>query len=89
MTKILVSEFAGKSSILGPQLDWGENLSERSLLLVNLLRDPNHIPFEILQVVYWILIAVAVLVILTITIFILKGKGISALDAIKNLFRGG
>lgn len=37
----------------------------------------------------WILIAVAVLVILTVTIFILKGKGISALDAIKNLFRGG
>jgi hypothetical protein len=37
----------------------------------------------------WLLIAVAVLVILTITIFVLKEKGISALDVIKNLFRGG
>ena len=36
----------------------------------------------------WSLIAVAMLVILTVTIFILKGKGISALDLIKNLFRG-
>jgi len=36
----------------------------------------------------WILIALAVLVILTITIFVLKEKGISALDAIKNIFRG-
>lgn len=37
----------------------------------------------------WILIAVAVLVILSITIFVLKGKGISAIDTIKNLFRSG
>jgi hypothetical protein len=37
----------------------------------------------------WLLIAIAVLVILTITIFVLKEKGISALDSIKNLFRGG
>ncbi len=36
----------------------------------------------------WILIAIAVLVILTITIFILREKGISAIDSIKNLFRG-
>ncbi len=35
----------------------------------------------------WILIAVAVLVILMITIFLLKGKGISLIDTIKNLFR--
>ena len=59
MTKILVSEFAGRSAILGPQLDWGEKLTERGLILVNLLRDTNHIPFEILQVIYWTLIAVA------------------------------
>jgi len=37
----------------------------------------------------WILIAVAVLVILSITIFVLREKGISAIDTIKNLFRGG
>jgi len=37
----------------------------------------------------WILIAVAVLVILSITLFVLQGKGISAIDTIKNLFRGG
>ena len=35
----------------------------------------------------WLLIAVAVLVILMITIFVLKGKGISLIDQIKNLFR--
>ncbi len=35
----------------------------------------------------WILIAVAVLVILMITIFLLKGRGISLIDQIKNLFR--
>jgi hypothetical protein len=35
----------------------------------------------------WILIAVAVLVILMITIFLLKGKGTSLIDQIKNLFR--
>ena len=34
----------------------------------------------------WILIAVAVLVILTIAIFIMKEKGISLIDQIKNLF---
>jgi len=37
----------------------------------------------------WIIIAVAMLVILTITLFVLKEKGISAIDSIKNLFRGG
>jgi len=37
----------------------------------------------------WILIAVAVLVILSITLFIMKDKGVSAIDTIKNLFRGG
>jgi len=37
----------------------------------------------------WLVIAVAVLVILTITIFVLKEKGISAIDTIKNLFRSG
>jgi len=37
----------------------------------------------------WILIAVAVLVILTVTIFILKGKGISVIDILKNMTRGG
>jgi hypothetical protein len=35
----------------------------------------------------WILIAVAVLVILMITIFILKGRGISLIDNLKNLLR--
>jgi Na+/melibiose symporter-like transporter len=35
----------------------------------------------------WILIAVAVLAILMIAIFILKDKGVSAIDALKNLFR--
>ncbi len=34
----------------------------------------------------WILIAVAVLVILMITIFLLKGKGESLIDQIKNFF---
>ncbi len=35
----------------------------------------------------WILIAVAVLVILMITIFVLKGRGISLIDKIKDLLR--
>ena len=35
----------------------------------------------------WILIAVAVLVILMITIFLLKEKGGTLIDQIKNLFR--
>ncbi len=35
----------------------------------------------------WILIAVAVLVILMITIFILKGRGISLIDNLKNILR--
>lgn len=35
----------------------------------------------------WILIAVAVLVILMITIFLLKEKGISLVDQVKNLLR--
>ncbi|MFH1917715.1 MAG: hypothetical protein ABIJ14_01225 [Nanoarchaeota archaeon] len=34
----------------------------------------------------WLLIAVAVLVILLIAIFVLKGKGFSLIDQIKNLF---
>jgi hypothetical protein len=37
----------------------------------------------------WILIAVAVLAILTITIFVLRGKGFSLIDQLKNLFKGG
>ena len=36
----------------------------------------------------WIIIAVAVLAIVSITIFVMKGKGISAIDSIKNLFVG-
>lgn len=36
----------------------------------------------------WILIAVAILVIVMIVIFILKGKGVSLIDQIKNIFRG-
>jgi hypothetical protein len=36
----------------------------------------------------WLLIALAVLAIIVITIFLLKEKGISIIDSIKNLFRG-
>lgn len=36
----------------------------------------------------WLLIAIAVLAILTITIFLLKEKGISLIDSVKNLMRG-
>ncbi len=35
----------------------------------------------------WLLIAVAILVILMITIFLLKEKGFSLIDLIKDLFR--
>jgi hypothetical protein len=35
----------------------------------------------------WLLISVAVLAILMLTIFILKDKGVSLIDQIKNLFR--
>ncbi len=34
----------------------------------------------------WIIIAVAVLVIVMITIFLLKGKGVSLIEKIKDLF---
>jgi len=37
----------------------------------------------------WMIIAVAVLAILTISIFVLKEKGMSAIDQIKNIFGGG
>jgi len=36
----------------------------------------------------WILIAVAVLVILVLAVALLRGKGISLVDQIKNLFGG-
>ena len=36
----------------------------------------------------WVLIGLAVLAILVITIFLLKEKGISLIDSIKNLFKG-
>ena len=36
----------------------------------------------------WLLIALAVLAIIVITIFLLKEKGISIIDSIKNLFKG-
>ena len=36
----------------------------------------------------WLLIALAVLAIMVITIFLLKEKGISVIDSIKNIFRG-
>ena len=36
----------------------------------------------------WILIALAVLVVLMVAIFVLKGKGISVLDSLKNIFKG-
>lgn len=35
----------------------------------------------------WLLIAVAVLAIVAISIFVLKGKGISLVDQLKNLFK--
>jgi hypothetical protein len=37
----------------------------------------------------WMLIAIAVLAILMITIFVLRGKGFSLIDKIKDLFRFG
>ena len=37
----------------------------------------------------WLLIGIAVLVIIMITIFVLKDKGISAIDKIKSLFGRG
>ncbi|MCK5624543.1 hypothetical protein KAI04_01755 [Candidatus Pacearchaeota archaeon] len=37
----------------------------------------------------WLLISLAVLAILVITVFLLKEKGISLIDSIKNLFKGG
>ncbi|MDP3965984.1 MAG: hypothetical protein Q8Q04_00450 [archaeon] len=37
----------------------------------------------------WIIISIAVLVILMIVSFLLKDKGISIIDSIKNLFRRG
>jgi uncharacterized protein YoxC len=37
----------------------------------------------------WLIIAVAILAILVISIFVLKGKGASAIDQIKNIFGGG
>lgn len=37
----------------------------------------------------WILIALAVLVILMISAFVLKGKGLSLIDQIKNIFKFG
>jgi len=36
----------------------------------------------------WMLIAIAVLVILVLGIFILKGKGVSILENIKDIFKG-
>ena len=36
----------------------------------------------------WLLIGIAVLAILMITIFLLKDKGFSFIDSIKNLFKG-
>lgn len=36
----------------------------------------------------WVLISIAVLVVLMVAIFVLKGKGLSALDSLKNLFGG-
>lgn len=37
----------------------------------------------------WLLIALVVLTIVVITIFLLKEKGVSLIDQIKNLFRRG
>lgn len=59
MTKLFLDETVGRSSILGPKLDWETKVFERSTLFVNLIRDTNHIPFEILQVIYLILILFA------------------------------
>jgi len=36
----------------------------------------------------WLIIGLAILAILVITIFLLKEKGISLIDSIKNLFKG-
>ena len=37
----------------------------------------------------WILISLAILAVLMISIFLLKGKGLSIIDGLKGLFRGG
>jgi len=37
----------------------------------------------------WILISIAVLAVVLISIFLLKGKGFSLIDKIKDLFTGG
>lgn len=42
----------------------------------------------VMEYLPWLLIALAVLTILALTIFLLKEKGTSLIDQIKNLFRG-
>ncbi len=53
---------------------WKESKSKRGIVA-------DYLP--------WILIAVAVLAILVIAVAILKDKGISLVDSVKNLFTGG
>jgi uncharacterized protein (UPF0333 family) len=42
----------------------------------------------ILEYLPWLLIAIAILAVVMVAIFVLKDKGVSLVDAIKNLFGG-
>jgi|GEM_PF-327944 len=60
MTKTLLAEFTGKAAILGEKLSFSERLPERELRFINTLRDTNHIPFEILSLIYPILLVLGI-----------------------------
>ena len=42
-----------------------------------------------MEMLVWMIIAIVILVIMAAAYFILRGKGINALDYVKNLFRFG
>lgn len=60
MTQTLIAEFSGKEEILGVKYSFMERLPERWLRFINTIRDTNHIPFEILSLIYPALMIVGI-----------------------------
>jgi len=61
MTKILLDQISGKGNMLGEKLSIAERLSERQQLLIDTIRNTNHIPLEALNVIYLVLIIIGII----------------------------
>lgn len=64
LTKVLLSEFSGKSTMLGERLNFAQRLSDRISALTTLVRDSSHLPSSYLFPIFIIAIFLSLVLII-------------------------